>query len=470
MPTCSGCGSVWTSTEARWCGRCGASLGDRAPGPDSSDRAPFDEDGDATDPEGEPEPATPPTEVDEREQPRGRGWAVAAVVAVVGVVAVVQQTVMPEVGSSSEEVHATEADDNGERDAEQTAAPDEEPAPEREPPGDPEPAAARLCEPRPFEVVDDPPDGWEQLPPPPVNREEAELLWVDGQLLQIGGSIAEQNPDAHGEVFAYTPTGPQVRARWECLGDGPFRLEEVAAVATEGSEVYVVSRGRAAVFLPDAEQWHDLPEAPFSHTPFTLAWTGEELIAWGNRQGTATSGAIYDPDTLQWRPMAEAPLPGERGDAVWTGDQLVVVAQGGAAAYDPADDVWTELPPSGLAPQAVAATATADVVVTYDYMLGAGYYDLTDQTWHEQPPVPIDSMECFPEAVTLGDGTGVAAYCGQIVLLDPTSWSWQVLDVPEDDGGTPLLWSSHPIVIDGALHLITSGSFGQGDQHWRYRP
>jgi hypothetical protein len=43
---------------------------------------------------------------------------------------------------------------------------------------DPEPAAARQCEQRPTEVVDDPPDYWVQLTPPPMNRAEAELLWT----------------------------------------------------------------------------------------------------------------------------------------------------------------------------------------------------------------------------------------------------------------------------------------------------
>ena len=389
-------------------------------------------------------------------------------VAVVGVAVVVGQTMMPEAGSSPEEVPDTEADEGGDGEVEVAISPDEEPPPEGEPPDEPEPAAARQCAQRATEDVDDPPDGWEQLTAPPMNREDAELLWTGDQLLQVGGSIAEQNPDAHGEAFAFTPFGPDASDIWECLGDGPFRLEEVAAVATEDREVFVVSRGRAAVFLPDAGLWRELPDAPFSHTPFTLAWTGQELIAWGNRQGTTTAGAIYDPDTEQWLPMADAPMSAERGDAVWTGEQLVVVAQGRAAAYDPRGEVWTELPPTGLSPQAVATTQTGGAVVAYDYLLDAGYYDLADQSWHELPPLPLDPMECFPEAATLADGIVVAAYCDQIALLDPTSWSWQVLDVPEADGSTPLLWSSRPVVIDDALHLITSGSFGQGDQHWAY--
>jgi hypothetical protein len=79
-------------------------------------------------------------------------------------------------------------------------------------------------------------------------------------------------------------------------------------------------------------------------------------------------------------------------------------------------------------------------------------------------------MSCFPEAVTLPDGTAVASYCGQLALLDPSSWSRQELDVPEGEEGVPLLWRASPLVVDGALHLITSGTFGRTDQHWRYKP
>ena len=389
---------------------------------------------------------------------------------VVGVAVVVGQTRMPEGGSGPEEVPGTEADESGDGEVEVAISPDEEPTPEREPSDEPEPAAATQCAQRPTKVVEDPPDYWVPLPPPPTIREEAELVWTGEQLLQVGGSIAEQNPDAHGEVFAFTPFGPDGSYGWECLGDGPFPLEQVATVATEDREVFVVSRGRAAVFMADAEAWRELPDAPFSHTPFVLAWTGQELIAWGNRRGTTTSGGLYDPETGRWRPMADAPMLAERGDAVWTGEQLVVVARGGAAAYDPHDDAWTELPPSGLSPQAIAATATDGVVVAYDYLLDAGYYDLSAGTWNELPSLPLAAGECFPDADTLTDGTVVAFYCGQLALLDPSAWSWEAIEDPEEGDGI-LLAGARPVVARDGLHLLSSGTFfGRNAQHWHYQP
>ena len=477
MRTCSGCGSVWTASGARWCGRCGAPLSDPPPDParsagepanSSSEQAPTSAGDDLPTSGGVPGPAAPPPEVEGRQGLRGRGWTVGVLVAVVGVAVVVGQTMMPEADSSPEEVPGTEADEGGDGEVEVAISPDEEPTPEREPPDEPEPAAARQCAQRASEAVDDPPDGWEHLTSPPM-REAAELLWAGDQLLQVGGSIAEQHPDADGELFAYIPSGPDAGDVWDCLGDGPFRLEEVAAVATEGGAVFVVSRGRAAMFLPRLEQWRELPAAPFSHTPFTLAWTGEELIAWGNRSGTTRSGAIYDPDTEQWRTMADAPMLAERGDAIWTGEQLVVVARGGAAAYDPHDDAWTELPPSGLSPQAVAATATDSVVVAYDYMLDAGYYDLSAGTWNELPSLPLAAGECFPDANTLTDGTVVAFYCGQLARLDPSKSSWEAIEVPGDGNGN-LLAGARPVVAPDGFHLLSSGTFGGTAQHWHYQP
>jgi hypothetical protein len=266
-----------------------------------------------------------------------------------------QQALPMELGSDSGDAGV---EGNGTAVSEEARPGGVEAVPDPEPSGDPEPTevAELPCAPRPFEVMEDPPDGWEQLPPPPLNRAAAELLWTGEQLLQVGGSVADDTPHAHGNVFAYTPVGSDAEDGWACLGTGPFGLDEVAAVWT-GKSLYMVSRGRAAALLPSEGEWLGLPDPPFSHTPFVFVRAGDEYIAWGDRRATTSDGAIYDPTAEQWRPMAHGPLSGEGGATVWTGEQLVVVAQGAAAAYDPHGDVWTELPPSGLVPQAVAATA-----------------------------------------------------------------------------------------------------------------
>ena len=221
--------------------------------------------------------------------------------------------------------------------------------------------------------------------------------------------------------------------------------------------------------VADTGLWRELPDAPFPRTPSALAWTGEELISWGNREGTNTAGAIYDPDTEQWRPMVDAPEQGRVYAATWAGEKLVVVARGGAAAYDPHDNAWTELPTSGLSPQAVAATATESVVVAYDYLLDAGYYDLGAGTWNELPSLPLGAGECFPDAGTLTDGTVVAFYCGQLALLDPSKSAWDAIEVPGDGNGN-LLADARPVVAPDGLHLLSSGTFGGTAQHWHYQP
>ena len=482
MRTCSGCGTEWGSLDARWCGHCGTPLGDRSEtttppqqGRDSHtlDRAPTS---DAAVPVGTPTQAESPPGGERGGARRGRGWVAAGLVAVVGIAVAVQQTVTRETVASSEEA-AVEAHDEGDGFASEATSGGDEPEPEPEPelsePVEQAGEAEELAsEPGSTDVLADPPDGWRQLPPSPLTGAEAELVWVGGQLLQVGGWIVEDPADAREEVFAFTPAAADGGDRWVGLGSGPFGLGEVAAVGAD-DRVFVVASDRAAVYSPSADRWRELPDAPFSHTPFALEWTGEELIAWGDRRGFIADDAIYDPRAERWRPMAEGPLvplSADQGEAVWTGEQLVVVARGGAAAYDPHDDAWTELPPSGLSPQAVTATATDGMVVAYDYLLDAGYYDLAAATWNDLPSLPLDAQECYPDADTLTDGTVVAFYCGQLALLDPSARSWEALEVPEDDHGS-LLISAQPVVAPDGLHLLSSGSvFGRNAQHWHYQP
>lgn len=87
-------------------------------------------------------------------------------------------------------------------------------------------------------------------------------------------------------------------------------------------------------------------EGRFGHS---VVWTGAEVIVWGGHRGdladTFSDGAAFNPDTNEWRMIAEAPLDGMTWHFVaWSGDEMLVVGTSGAAAYDPVDDSWRQLP------------------------------------------------------------------------------------------------------------------------------
>ena len=105
MRTCSGCGGEWGSSAARWCGHCGAPLGDRSetmatpqdgPGSHTWEVDPTSDASDATVPGRSPESADSPPGGERDRARRGRGWIAAGLVVAVGIALVVQQTVTRE--------------------------------------------------------------------------------------------------------------------------------------------------------------------------------------------------------------------------------------------------------------------------------------------------------------------------------------------------------------------------------------
>jgi hypothetical protein len=156
------------------------------------------------------------------------------------------------------------------------------------------------------------------------------------------------------------------------------------ATAWTGREMLVwgdASRGAAradgAAYDPAADRWRVLPPAPLEpRRDAAIAWTGSELVVWGGegRVGLLADGAAYDPARDAWRPLPAAPLsPRSAAHALWTGREVLVL--GGAdltagladgAAYDPAAGTWRPVAPAprrlGGPGQPRAASAWAGTV------------------------------------------------------------------------------------------------------------
>ncbi len=119
-----------------------------------------------------------------------------------------------------------------------------------------------------------------------------------------------------------------------------------------------------AVLDPRSGSWHLLPRSPLearARTAFTVA--GSSVFIWGgsaSQGGTTTiygDGAMYDLGSRTWKRLSPSPLaPRTDASAFWTGSEVVVfggLVRNGTrtyrsltgAAYDPASNRWSLLPP-----------------------------------------------------------------------------------------------------------------------------
>ena len=135
---------------------------------------------------------------------------------------------------------------------------------------------------------------------------------------------------------------------WRRIPAGPFGAADLPAGWT-GTELVIVDpedRRRAAAYRPSLDRWEAVAKPPRKlMAGSTAEWTGSELVFIEPR-GTASRGlTAYHPGTDAWRTTAAAPI-NEIAASAWAEDVLVVTsaARSRAATYDPAADVWTELP------------------------------------------------------------------------------------------------------------------------------
>ncbi len=106
-----------------------------------------------------------------------------------------------------------------------------------------------------------------------------------------------------------------------------------------------------ASFDPTDARWSELPQAPLTGRASPVSvWTGHAWIIYG---GTADSalldGAAFSSQTRSWKLLPPSPAvlhdtSNAPIEGTWTGTEMVVVADTGAAAYNPSTNKWTVLP------------------------------------------------------------------------------------------------------------------------------
>ncbi len=181
-------------------------------------------------------------------------------------------------------------------------------------------------------------DTWRPLRTAPIPSTGTLAVWSGREMLVWGGS-------AGAAGAAYDPATD----RWRRLARGG--PDDVAGSAVwTGREMVVWGFSGSAAYDPGTDRWRRLPPPPV--TPWitrNVIWTGTEILAVGGSTdaGPSADAAAYDPATDRWRRLASAPDPVDVSDAgaTWTG-ALLVVARGPSRlqVYDPARDVWTEVP------------------------------------------------------------------------------------------------------------------------------
>jgi hypothetical protein len=347
--------------------------------------------------------------------------------------------------------------------------------------------------------------GWSELPTPPKPRAGAALVWAGSELLAWGGCTAPADEEcAPSKAGVSFDPGD---GKWTAIENAPRPGSSASAVWTGAEAVFLHNEGgrlEGQAYDARAGTWRTLPRAPVpARWGGAIVWTGAEVILWGGGkpgEPTTRNGAAYDPARNEWRRLADAPLGLNEFDAVWTGSEMVVFGSlldnrnmaatktAVGASYNPAEDVWSALPPSELSPQASAAAWIGDRVVAWDYEARSQSYDPDVDAWSAVARMPLEFSECYPDSEVVG-GSVFGFYCGHAVLYDPATSKWGEIrggpleDELESGNASYKLWRFAELASSGdTLYVLAEGITlgdngevcygcpGSPSSFWAYRP
>jgi hypothetical protein len=305
------------------------------------------------------------------------------------------------------------------------------------------------------------PEGWTELPMPPAETGAEALVWTGSEVIAWGGCgpYVPEECVATDKGYAFDPGTEE----WTALPSAPISSGAPHAAWTGREAIFLDEQTlEGAAFDPEARTWRTLPPAPIApRFGAVYAWTGSEVIVWGGgeRGGpTSTEGAAYDPARNSWRRIADGPVGLNHASSLWTGEEMIVFGSALSgrnwpatdtsvgAAYDPAADVWREIPASELSPQAASALWTGQEMLAWDYEVRWQQYDPAANSWSEEAKMPLEFDECYPRSAMVG-GRAFAFFCAQAALFDPATSGWTELT------GGPLDATVHSVAYDRQLKL-----------------
>jgi hypothetical protein len=202
---------------------------------------------------------------------------------------------------------------------------------------------------------------------------------LHGRAASLSSVVAPSPVDTTAGTAAVLATD-----HWSNLPVAPITPRENPVAAWTGSRMLVwggasSDRNDATLYAdgasydPATQTWTTLPAAPLSpREDMGWVWTGTSLVIFGGVGGgrdagsshALADGAVYSPASNSWHKLPSAPLtPRFNPELIWTGHEVLVIggdpdgesADGpgyaaGEAAYDPATNRWTTLPPMPTTP------------------------------------------------------------------------------------------------------------------------
>lgn len=232
----------------------------------------------------------------------------------------------------------------------------------------PDPASEPAAPTEPDGAAYDPTtDTWRQIALSPLgHRGGPQAVWTGTEMLVWGG-WAGSTPRRDGA--AYAPSTDT----WRRLPDAPFAASQLVWAVDRA--IAIGDTGEAASYDPETEEWTEMPAYPVRDAWMrSLIWTGSELLLFIATNGvdTPTEGFRLRPGDAAWRPTApSAQWALYAGRMIWTGTEAVGIAgsnrsesgRSGAAAYDPANDRWREIPACDL--DALNAVWTGELILDH---------------------------------------------------------------------------------------------------------
>lgn len=308
--------------------------------------------------------------------------------------------------------------------------------------------------------------------------------------------------------------------RWRALPESPLAPRAGVVMVSTGEEVLVwggsanFAGGGAtpytdgAAYDPETDHWRPIPEAPIApRLALGGVWTGDEFIVAGGppRVGARAAspeqvlrdGAAYDPTANTWRKIAPAPIPITEGVVRWTGNEMLVfgslrtdfpdaqdpiITNARAALYDPTDDTWRRLPPSGIGGVGPVAAVTGHQIVAIDPGLDPRRYELRGADWHDAG-AGLDARyrECYVTLSAASDEV-LLSQCGNYWSFDTTTQRWLPIPSPTNHldespwgepiwtGRTFLYWQTNPWLPDDETAIPTADASRKDLIVWAYTP
>jgi hypothetical protein len=239
-----------------------------------------------------------------------------------------------------------------------------------------------------------------------------------------------------------------------------------------------------------AAQWRRLDPGPLGlRTAPSTVWTGSEMIIWGGGGEPASvaqtpyptfdDGAAYEPATDRWSSLPPAPIPGRALHiGVWTGSEMIIWGGGGdgtdfhpkndGAAYEPTSREWRTITPSPLptGPTYAGAWTGQEMVVvgTGDGDVHAASYDPESDSWDLLDTTGLRLEADLPTLDVLWTGSRIVAVTtlplgpGPTALIfDPSTEQWSTTK-PPDYGARAIATAT----LGGVVYLVSFHQWPEG--------